>query len=92
MSSTKHRLRELERGNQRFEVRLTSLTFDNGGDTAQEGSQTAAFRCDGSIFEIARTPGEDAEAFARRAEAEGIALARAEYPKAIILAPGAEDL
>ncbi|UWR32230.1 hypothetical protein K3759_09640 [Sulfitobacter sp. W027] len=92
MSSTKHRLRELERGNQRFEVRLTSLTFDICGDTAQEGSQTAAFHCDGFVFEITRTHDEDTDAFARRAEAEGMALARAEYPKAIILAPGAEDL
>ncbi|UWR30169.1 hypothetical protein K3758_01085 [Sulfitobacter sp. W002] len=92
MSSTKHRLRELERGNQRLEVRLTSLTFDNGDDTAQKGSQAAAFLCDDSVFEIARNHDEDADAFARRAEAEGIALARAEYPKAIILAPGTEDL
>ncbi|HCQ59828.1 MAG TPA: hypothetical protein DIU10_18300 [Sulfitobacter sp.] len=92
MSRTKNRLRELERGNQRLEVRLTSLTFDDGGDTAQEDSQTAAFHCDDSVFEIARTHDEDAYAFARRAEAEGMALARAEYPKAIILAPGAEDL
>ena len=92
MSTAKHRLRELERGNQRLEVRLTSLTYNIGDDTATDSSQTAAFHCNGSVFEIARTLGEDADAFARRAEAEGMALARAEYPQALILAPGAKDL
>ena len=92
MSSAKNRLRELERGNQRLEVRLTSLTFDVGDNTATDSSQTATFHCDEAVFEIARTHDEGADAFARRAEAEGMALARAKYPKAIILAPGAEDL
>ncbi|SFD58858.1 hypothetical protein SAMN04488523_101414 [Sulfitobacter brevis] len=91
MSSTKNRLRELERGNQRLEVHLTSMAFDTG-DAANQSTRTAAFHCDGSEYQITRDQGEDAGVFTRRAEAEGMALAQADHPKAIILAPGSEDL
>lgn len=88
MNSTKNRLRQLESVNQRREVRLTSMQYDPA-DTA---TQTVIFRCDDYDFEIARAKGEGTQEFACRAEAEGMALAQAHYPKAIILAPGAEDL
>jgi hypothetical protein len=92
MSSNKNRLRELERGNQRMEVLLSSLTFDTRGDAACETTRTATFHCEGAAYEIARNHSEDHSAFARRAEAEGIDRARADRPNAMILGPGAEDL
>tara|TARA_R110002126_G_scaffold53133_1_gene143999 strand:- start:117 stop:395 length:279 start_codon:yes stop_codon:yes gene_type:complete len=92
MSSTKTRLRELERGNQRFEVILTSLSFDTGGMDASEATRTATLHCNQSAYAITRRENEDAGAFARRAEAEAITLARVDHPKAICLAPGAGDL
>ncbi len=92
MSSTKSRLRELERGSQRLEVILTSMTFDTGGNEASQATRTATLHCNQFAYAITRHKNEDAGAFARRAEAEGMDLARVDHPKAVCLAPGAEDL
>ena len=92
MSSTKTRLRELERGKERMEVLFTSLTFDTGGNVANPSSHTATFQCEGIVYEIACRQGEDAGAFTRRAEAEGMGMAQVDHPNAVILSLGAEDL